>query len=347
MQPEPDVTRKRAVIAPLGCEDVLDLIPALAFGAIETGAERLVRQHCATCEPCATELAESERVTRFLPLSVPQRAPSPHAKLALMERIQSPAPAFAAAALHSPIIESPAAKRAAKPTDSSRGTDLMDWTRELVSGRTKRLAAAPIALALVLVSLYGLGTFEPSEGENALVPTAQAATTDTGNTIASTSDLDVTFLSAPATGGATVTMPTSSSVGASGSTFMARSNRALAQTELLRTVAPAFAECSLEKVSNGTWYVEVTGVSLANRDQPANVYLVSRAGELVEVGDVTLDQQGNGVVSFSLDQPMSEFSFIQIGSGSTGSTFAGQAPQHYTFQIDLAARLSQGLGRPD
>jgi hypothetical protein len=345
IQPEPEASRKRLGITPISCDEVLDLIPALAFRAIETGSAHLVRLHCESCPACARELADSERVTSLLPFSAPQRMPSSGAKLALMERINAPVPTlFPSTSLASPVVDSPAGKRRAAAPEPGRATELIDWTRDLMSGTSMRLAAAPIALALVIVSLYSLGTFDSSNGENNLVPTAQAAA-NVNSAVDTAADLEVAFLSA-GTGGATLTQPSVDTSGALGSSFMARSSRSLAQTELMRSVAPTFAECSIEKGASGSWRVEVTGVSLANLNEPADVYLVSKTGQLVEIGDVFLDHNGNGVINFVLNQPLSDFSFIQIGPNDAQPA-AIDTPEHYTFRIDLDGRLSQGLGRPD
>jgi len=340
MQPEPDSTSRRPAIIPIACDEVLDLMPALALGAIETGPELLVRQHCETCVTCAGELLALERVTRFLPFAAPLRSPSPAAKTALLERIAAPV-APAAIDFDAVIVDSPADKRRTGVAATSRTADLFDWIPDFVSGRTIRFAAAPLALALVFVSLYGLGALDRSDGAG-VAPTAQAAAADVIAPIESSAIQEVTLLSA-GTSGASATSPAAKSGGTVPSSFMARSNRTVAQTEVAQAIEPRYAECEFERGEGGSWDIHVNGVSLPNLDGPASVALVSTTGELLKVGDVTLDESGNGIVRIQLDQPLTDFTTIQISAASPN----GGASPLVSFPVDLAARLALGLGRPD
>jgi len=152
----------------------------------------------------------------------------------------------------------------------------------------------------------------------------------------------VTLLSA-GTNGAAATSPSAKSGGAVPSSFMARSNRTVAQTEVAQAIAPLIAECEFAPGEGGSWDIQVNGVSLPNLDGPASVALVSTTGELFEVGDVTLDESGNGIVSIQLDQPLTDFAAIRISTVASN----GSATRFVAFPLDLATRQAQGLGRPD
>ena len=338
IQPDPAPNRDRSAIVPLDCDEVRDLIPAVALHASETGPALLVRQHCATCPACASELEASERVTQFLPFSAAPLAPSPSAKLKLMQRIAEPT----FAGIDSPIIDAPSQKRRSGVVDSPPANDFFGWTRDLVSSRSIRMAAAPLAFALVFVSLYGFGAFDSGSGSTQLESDVQLTGSTVNDTLESAVAQEVTFLSA-GTSGATASQPSSVASTLTTSSFMARSSRLATQTEPMRSIVPTFAECEIAHAEGNSWKIQVYGVSLPNTNGPANVYLVSKTGELVNVGDVTLDDAGNGVITVVVDGSLSEYSTLQIGPGTDNPVT--DATQFVSFKFDLSERSSLGLGK--
>jgi hypothetical protein len=347
----PNQPNERRGIAPIACDEVRDLIPAMALNAIETGSAHLIRLHCESCPPCAHDLAESEIVARWLPFSAPTVAPPAGAKLALMARIAAPAPVLAVAdtRLNSPIVQSPAEKRRSSQVETSRSSDLLDWTRDLVTARSLKFAAAPLALVLVLASVYGFGGFDQTGDSNPSIDVGQVvpqvsnaveSAAEAVDPLDTADDVSVSFLS-QSTSGATATQPVVVSNGTMNSTFMARSSRSGTQTELMRSIAPRFAECAFAKGEDGVWHIEVSGVNLPNLDGPADVYLISHDGETIDVGGVTLDESGNGIVSIDIDEPLSDYRTMQIGVDATADTNA----TFISFNLDLADRLSLGLGK--
>lgn len=344
--PEFDAPAELSAVAPIDCDEVRDLIPALALGAIETGSRHLVRLHCASCALCANELADLERVALLLPFSAPLVAPPSTVKTSLMARISEPqviSPAFSF--LESPVIDGPADKRRSTAVNAGRSNDLLDRTLSFMSGQGVKLAAAPLALALVFVSLYGFGVFDSSDNAAAPAATIEAASSDLSDAVSSAPDFEVSFLSA-GTSGASVTRPSSVNASSSTSSFMARSSRSGTQTALLSSVVPRFAECEIAQGEGGKWSVAVSGVSLPYSATPSDVFLVSQTGEKVLVGDVKLDQFGNGKIIFEIDRPLSDFVTLQIRSAAEAGETAADY-QHVSFQLSLADRLSQGLGRSD
>ena len=344
-QPDPFPNQKRPAINPIGCDEVRDLIPAVALNAIETASALLVRSHCDACPACAGDLAASESVTAFLPFAVPVYAPPASAKARLMERIAIPAPIPAFAAFDQAIIDSPAAKRSAVSNEvTNRSNEWLGWTRDLVANKSMRIAAAPLAFALVFASLYSFGAFDRNSESATFVPTVQAAAANVGDSVESAAEQEVTFHSAT-TGGATVS-PQSNVSEASGltSTFMARSSRQATQTELMRSIVPKFAECEIAQGAGNTWHIEVSGVVLPDTNGPVDVYLVSDSGVMHEIGDVTLDEFGNGVITVTIDEQLSDYNTLQIGPVAEPLSLSNPGTS-VSFQFDLDARRSLGLGK--
>ncbi|MDX1615433.1 MAG: anti-sigma factor [Candidatus Promineifilaceae bacterium] len=69
--------------------DILELIPAYALGALDAEEESTVRQHLTTCAACRQELSAYQGVVDLLPLAAPVEAPTPALKSRLMARVQT------------------------------------------------------------------------------------------------------------------------------------------------------------------------------------------------------------------------------------------------------------------
>jgi len=264
-----------------------------------------------------------------------------------------PAPALSTPTLSStltidpPLFDSPAAKRSASRRPSPTPTPVpagSTWPRFDLSHRVSRLAVGSLALALVLVTIYSLQGIDTSpdnssDGATSGDQVAQVATTistsvaasagqseptiagsDTSfpsadtNQPASDGDLaDLTFVSTD-TQGASATEPVFQQYSSAiGGPLVYRAVSSGGQTELLRSVAPSFASCSIVITETGELALNVTGVQLPGGARVAGVYLVTYSGERVYAGSMEIDEQGNGAVTFPVDRPLEQFRSLQLG----------------------------------
>lgn len=352
-QPSHDAGFDRPLVNGIDCAEALDLIPAMALGAIETGSRIALHLHCDACPSCAAELAASERIVSYLPFSAPALNPPPGAKQALFARINEAieAPVIAAAAFGSPIVDSPAAKRPSATAPARPGfaiNDLASWPKALLAGGAVKFAAAPLALALVLVTVYAFQALETDDATMAILPTAAAdsASEQPAAPVVAIDESalqDVTFLSAD-TRGASITQPLAQTYSSDTAPFVVRSRSAGAPTELLRSVAPKFADCSMVRNASGAYDLVVSGVNLPGSSREAAVYLITQSGERLRVASVVLDERGNGSVTFTIDRPLTDFRTLQVGSiaeeiASAGPTRSGVV----SFSLTVSARSAQGL----
>jgi anti-sigma-K factor RskA len=80
-------------------DDIIDLIPAYALGALDAGEVATVVEHLKSCAACQTELVAYEAVVDALPHAVPGAAPAPALKRRLMERVRQSTDADVAPAI--------------------------------------------------------------------------------------------------------------------------------------------------------------------------------------------------------------------------------------------------------
>lgn len=346
---EPPVLRRSGI----DCAEASDLIPALALGVIETGERHAVRLHCQTCPVCAAALEASQRVADFLPFAGMSLAPPDRAKHALFARIAdagsasavSPTAFTTVAHIDAPVIDSPADKRrpraaahvAHQSAGDLRGTS---WPLSVLSSGVGRLATGSLALALVLVTIYSLQTFDLI-GDNAVsTPPASASDTEHDTSVAQADGAAPMITSTAETAAATEapdegnsnvplgTLLTFDTQGASATepvlqqlstdaarTYVYKTVSSGSQTELMRSVAPTFADCALTITDTGTYQVTVSGVNLPGNRHQAFVYLVTYTGERVNLGRIHLNEFGDGSTTFAIEQPLSNFRTLQIGSG--------------------------------
>lgn len=66
-------------------DQVTELIPAFALGALDSDEAEVVSQHLAGCTECRAELVRNQAVVDLLPLGAPEVAPSPALKGRLLE----------------------------------------------------------------------------------------------------------------------------------------------------------------------------------------------------------------------------------------------------------------------
>lgn len=70
-------------------DDITDLIPAYALGALDADEAAQVEQHLTTCARCQADLAAYEAVTDMLPQAAQKIEPSPALKKRLLAQIQT------------------------------------------------------------------------------------------------------------------------------------------------------------------------------------------------------------------------------------------------------------------
>jgi anti-sigma-K factor RskA len=76
------------------CEEIRELLPLHALGALEAGDAEVVRRHLASgCPGCAGELSSLAETQAAIPLALPSEEPSPMAKARLMAAIRKDAQA--------------------------------------------------------------------------------------------------------------------------------------------------------------------------------------------------------------------------------------------------------------
>src|SRR5689334_23469257 len=71
------------------CEEIEQLLPAAAAGALDPDESRQVQAHLLDCPRCLPLLAEYEQVIEQLAYAVPQREPAPQVFDRLMAAIQA------------------------------------------------------------------------------------------------------------------------------------------------------------------------------------------------------------------------------------------------------------------
>ena len=240
----------------------------------------------------------------------------------------------------------------------------------MLSSRVGRLAVGPLALAIVLVTLYSLNGVDSTDNLSAsLTATAEAADTsevaqanapvtqptftaaDSGLTSAPdapsdaeerTSDFsDVTFLDtqgASSAGPALQQYPTNSS-----GTFVYKAVGG-GQTALMGTVVPNFADCSVVRNEAGSYVLTVSGVRLPGGTGIAGVYLVTYEGERIYVTDVVINEDGDGKVTFESERPFEAFRAIEVGMAQQGVGAATSNPLYGSVIFSLTtSEVLRGL----
>jgi hypothetical protein len=339
---EPPAIRRSGI----NCAEAGDLIPALALGAIETGERHALRLHCRSCPACTRLLEASERVTAFLPFAAPSLTPPDRAKHALFARIADAQPASAVsvppvytsvAHLDTPVIDSPAGKRhkPAAPRAAQRPAGehgAVSWPLSVLSSGVGKLATGSLALAFVLVTIYALQATDlvndgpevtPSAAAQ-VQPTSEVAQAQSTVPAAETEQADDDSFSSAAVGtvnvdtqGASATEPVLQPLSTNGlQTYVYKTVSSGSQTELLRSVAPRFADCTLKQVDANAYAVTVSGIRLPGNGHQAGVFLVTYSGERMLVATIQINELGDGNATFTIDQPLSDFRTLQIGAGT-------------------------------
>jgi hypothetical protein len=296
--------------------------------------------------------------------------PSEGAKSALFARIaQTPtvsAPVVAIAApQYSAIVDSPASKRgpardqqkSATSADSGSTNPSPAW----LNGRVAKFAAAPLALALVLVSIYVINPFDrnnvPAGGDVASLVETPLVSSDANSEPTKTINQ-----SAP---GVAPTVPSNivqvaknatqddssidTAVNLDGFTTQFLSSQPLyalsarsngGPTESARSIAPTEGLCRMSSYEEGQYQLSLIGVSLPGGAGEAAIYLKAKNGETTQIGTITIDQNGNGQTTLSLEQSITDYSMLMIGPGEGGANTAKPLNGSMTFSLTSADQLS-------
>jgi hypothetical protein len=332
------------------CSEAIDLIPALALGAIESAERLLLQAHCERCADCSTELKASSYASSLLAYSVPLVDPPARAKLALLDRIAPTAPITTAPEVSldlfdSPWVSSPGDKRRRKSSEGS-GTVEERFAPGSVtspinrwSGRVSKLAVAPLALALVLVSVYALQTRNDVQDLQAVNATLLSSalispnvTTSGGTAADSPVDLATRTIDSASDLVAQPVLYTFSAAGSDG------------QTGSAQNVSPVSSTCKMAGDGTGKYHLRLSGVELPAKSNPAAVYLQSPTGKRTFLTNVFIDANGYGEAEFSLDAGIAENSTLLIGSAASGSANAQPLDDVTTYLLTNDDSGVTGLG---
>jgi hypothetical protein len=306
----------------------------------------------------------------YLPFAVTLSSPSDGAKSALFARIaQTPVASAPARSTTTPkyasaIVDSPAAKRGPARDQTGKST-LVDsgvsnpsftWLNSKVAK-----IGAPLALALVLVSMYainGLGNdnTDPTDPQVASLVEATLVSTDLNNeptvapgqgtsnektadppsdvqSINSSTQDDSSIDTAVNTDGFTTQFLSQPLY-----TLSARSNGS--PTESARSIAPTEGMCWMSSYKEGQYQLSLSGVALPGGAGEAGIYLKAKNGEKTLITRINIDASGNGQTTFTLIRPISDFSMLMIGPIEGGSKAARPLNGSMTFSLTSADQLS-------
>lgn len=338
----------------IDCGEAVELIPALALGAIEPAERLLLQAHCEHCIDCSVELRESSYAASLLALSVPLSDPPARAKTKLFERIAPPATVVATIPLSisnsdflgTPLVSSPGDKRRRKANEHAETVEerfapgsvtspLNRWT-----GRVSKLAAAPLALALVLVSVYALQTrndMQDLQAANAALAgnvaasnvSAQLAPTEMASALFAEPTIET------GNSGDLVAQPVLYTFSASGSG---------GQTGSARSISPVNSTCRMAGDGTGNYHLQISGVQLPATTSTAAVYLQSSTGQRTFLTYVEINSSGSGQATFNFDASIPEDSILLIGPESLGSAGAQPIDGATTFLLTSDDSSVTGLG---
>jgi hypothetical protein len=288
----------------------------------------------------------------MLAFTVPLVAPPARAKTALFARI---APASAAVTtipvitddfLGAPLVASPGDKR--RRASGEREETVEDrFAPDAVSspfgrwtGRVSRFAAAPLALALVLVSVYAMQTrndMHDLQAANAAlvgnVASNNAAAAEAAPTQLAASLIEPTITTDSATD--MVAQPVLYTFSASGSS---------GQTGSARSISPVNSTCRMAGDGTGKYHLQVSGVQLSGNASTAAVYLEAPNGERTYLTSIDIDASGSGDAAFTFNAAIPEDSILLIGPRGSGSAGAQPIDGATTFLLTSDNSGGMGLG---
>lgn len=337
--------------AGINCGEAVDLIPALALGAIEPAERLLLQAHCEHCGDCSSELEASSYASSLLAYSIPLVTPPERAKRALFDRI-APVTAVVTAQIPgndlfgSPLVSSPGDKRRRKSHEQdgtveerfapgSVTSPINRWT-----GRVSKLAVAPLALALVLVSVYAMQTRNDVQDLQAMNASLVSA-----SLISPDSDANVSAgLAAAAEAEATITSDSAGDLIAQPVLYTFSTAGGGGQTGSARNISPVNSTCKMAGDGTGKYHLQISGVDLPANTNTADVYLQSPGGQRTYLTTVAIDASGYGEATFSFDARVAENSTLLIGSPASGSAGAQPLDGAVTYLLTSDNTEVTGLG---
>ena len=111
-------------------------------------------------------------------------------------------------------------------------------------------------------------------------------------------------------------------------------------TESARSIAPTEGLCRMSSYEEGQYQLSLIGVSLPGGAGEAAIYLKAKNGETTQIGTITIDQNGNGQTTLSLEQSITDYSMLMIGPGEGGANTAKPLNGSMTFSLTSADQLS-------
>jgi hypothetical protein len=335
----------------IDCGEAVELIPALALGAIEPAERLLLQAHCERCIDCSSELQASSYAASMLALTVPLVAPPARAKSALFGRIAptttviTAVPTINDELFGAPLVSSPGDKRRRKSSEGAQTVEdrfapgsvtspFNRWT-----GRVSKLAAAPLALALVLVSVYALQTRNDMQDLQA----ANAALT--GNVAASNVSAEIAPTEMAAASFAEPTITTGASdIVAQPVLYTFSAANSGGQTGSARSISPVNSTCRMAGDGSGNYHLQISGVKLPVNASAVAVYLEAPSGQRTFLTNVAINTTGYGEATFNFDSSIPEDSILLIGAESSGSAGAQPIDGATTFLLTSDDSSVAGLG---
>lgn len=334
----------------IDCGEAVELIPALALGAIEPAERLLLQAHCEHCIDCSSELQASSYASSLLAFSVPLVTPPARAKLALFERIApvptvvATIPATGSELFGSPLVSSPGDKRRRKSSEHADTVEdrfapgpvtspLNRWT-----GRVSKFAAAPLALALVLVSVYAMQT------RNDMQDLQAANASLAGNIAANNAAESVPTQLASAPQAAPTITSDSANLVAQPVLYTFSATNSGGQTGSARSISPINSTCRMAGDGTGNYHLQISNVKLPAKTTTAAVYLQTPSGQRTYLTDVEINASGYGEATFSFNSSIPEDSILLIGPESSGLAGAQPIDGATTFLLTSDDSSITGLG---
>ncbi|MBA2521071.1 MAG: zf-HC2 domain-containing protein [Chloroflexia bacterium] len=279
--------RPRYRVATLGGSHIDDVDAAgYALGALEPAERQVIDHHLRTCPACAERVSHDVRAVGMLPFAVSsQLKPAPDVKATLFARIAHSQQAAAAAALPTartrlpelPIQTIPSSRPGAGGARSPVGNPPPRYLAASAarSSWMTAIVATPLLLALVLVGGWSLQLRSQMTAQETAMSSQTSELTSLRATLANFASGDV-------------------------QTVQLMPQAAAPQAEGQFLLSPDQTEAIVQ-------------VDLNTRDAGGSAQiLMNNNGSIEPIGNVTLNERGQGQVMVTFDQPLTESQSIQV-----------------------------------
>lgn len=282
-----DAARPRYRVSSLSGSHIDDVdMAGYALGALEPGERQVIDHHIRTCQQCAERVALDVRTVGMLPFALSgQMKPAPDVKAALFSRIAHSQQASAAAAL--PTQQRPVATHAmtipsSRPTaTNARPGDDGAAIPHVASQRTSRsnwmtaIVATPLLLALVVVGAWSMQLRSQLTSQDAALSSQANELSSLKASLANFGSGDVQEYQL---------QPQAGAPQAEGQMLLSSDQKdAIVRVDLNTQQASGSA-----------------------------VILMNNNGTIEPLGEVVLDERGQGQANVSFDEPLSQGQSIQI-----------------------------------